>query len=341
MFKTNLIQKLSINQDPANVLFIVGPTASGKTSLAIQIAQEFQKADQPTSIISADSRQIYKDMTICTAKPVERIEETQKDKSELYLEPIQYKKVDHYLFDIVEPNQRYTLFDFQEQAQNLINKLHKKNHKVIVAGGTGLYIDSLINNYQHSKINTEDKDYKNKLIQQHTSITRTISRCEANISLWNQLNAISPKEAAKIDQNNWQGVIRALEVIHSASATKSSLSSKSKPDFSYQLIVLNPNRQDLYNHINKRCLEMFEQGMIDETKHLIQKYSTKLPSMTSIGYRQVNQMLNNEITKEEAITQFQQATRRYAKRQLTWFRRYKEYSQAKFIDSYKLLQSDQ
>lgn len=338
MFKTNLITKLAIDKDQANVLFIVGPTASGKTSLAVQIAQEFQKADQPTSIISADSRQIYKDMTICTAKPVERIEKNQKDKNELYLEPIQYKKVDHYLFDIVEPDERYTLFDFQEQAQNLINKLHKKNHKIIIAGGTGLYVDSLINNYQHSKTDTENIDYKNKLIDQHREITRTTSKDKANISLWNKLNEISPKEASKIDQNNWQGVIRALEVIHSTSTTKSALSSKSEPNFSYQLIVLNPNREDLYNHINKRCLEMFEQGMIDETKHLIQQYSTKLPSMTSIGYKQVNQMLNSEITKEEALAQFQQATRRYAKRQLTWFRRYKQYPQAKFIDSYELLE---
>jgi tRNA dimethylallyltransferase len=330
----NLLQELNINPDQANVLFIGGPTASGKTGLAIKIAQAFQDKGQPTSIISADSRQIYLGMTVCTAKPVER--KTQLN-TNAYLEPVPFQGVDHYLFDVVKPDQRYTLFDFQSQSKTLIQNLHKQNHKVIVAGGTGLYIDSLINNYTLNSHTTENKAYKEKLTHEYRQQKSKLGLQKANQDLWEKLHQLAPEEASKINQNNWQSLIRALEVLASANQTKSSLSSKSEPDFQYQMLVLTPPRQDLYDYINQRCLEMFEKNLIQETKSLTQVYSKSLPAMTSIGYKQVQSLLTKEISKEEAIQSFQQATRKYAKRQLTWFRRYKDNPHTKFIDSYKLL----
>lgn len=343
----NYLNQLNISQDLANVLFIGGPTASGKTSLSIRIAKDLQQKNQQVSIISADSRQIYSQMTVCTAKPVERSQSPTKTS---YLDPINYQGIDHYLFDIVEPDQRYTLFNFQEQTKEIIQMLHKKSHKVLIVGGTGLYIDSLINNYSiksseskslnsehQNQNNQEAENYKQKLLKQHQSLTKSHGLSHANQQLWDQLERSLPKEAAQINKNNWQGVIRALEVYHVTGAAKSSLSSKSKPDFQYQMLVLNPPRPDLYNHINKRCEEMISEGLIEETKSLLKKYNPDLPSMTSIGYRQIQQLLNSEISQDKAIEDFQQATRKYAKRQLTWFRRYKANPYAQFIDSYKLL----
>ncbi len=331
----SLVQKLKINTDQKNILFIGGPTASGKTSLAVQIAQEFKSSlKTDCSIISADSRQIYIGMTICTAKPLER-----QTLNTDFLKPLSYQGVDHYLLDFVEPDQRYTLFDFKEQAEQLIKKLHTKNHKVIIAGGTGLYIDALINNYQHQAESTEDPIFRKQIEAEYQQIRHNFSQEKANKFFWERLKSISAKEAQNTPENNWQGVLRAIEVIHTTGEAKSSLSSKSEPNFNYQLLVLNPPRQKLYDHINKRCLEMFQSGLIQETKTLLQKFPTDHPSMTSIGYREVNAYLEGEITREEAIQKFQKSTRNYAKRQLTWFRRYKDHPHTQFIDSYKILTS--
>lgn len=330
----NLIKRLKVSRDHNNVLFIGGPTASGKTSLAIKVAQEFIDNGQATSIISADSRQIYTGMTICSAKPVERSEE--RINKDTYKNPIQYQGVDHYLFDIKHPDQRYTLFDFKNQTEEIIKRLHQKGHKVIVAGGTGLYVDSVVNNYQQSE-STQDESIKEQLLKDYKEIESQSSKQEANLYFWNILNESSIEEAKNIDKNNWQGVLRALEVQYVSKQNKSSLSSKSDPNFEIQMIILDPPREELYEHINNRCEIMLSEGLVDETKTLLENYSKDLPSMTSIGYREITQYLEGQITKEEALQKFQKATRNYAKRQLTWFRRYKDYKNTQFIDSYKLL----
>lgn len=330
-----LVNHLQIKESTNNVLFIGGPTASGKTGLAIRIAKDFYEQSQLVSVISADSRQIYKDMTICTAKPVVRDNFLKSD--ELYLSPIKYDGIDHYLFDIVEPNDRYSLFDFKAQAESLIHKLQSEGHKVIVAGGTGLYMDSLIYNYQLNPIKSYNSKVKQALAKDYEDLLKKTSKDIANATFWNKLNDLDEIEAQKINKNNWQGVLRSIEVHTLTNKSKSSQNSKSEPEFEYQMLILDPPRQDLYDYINKRCADMFEEGMIEETKYLLQNYNKDIPAMTSIGYNQVQQLLNQEISKEEALQSFQKATRNYAKRQMTWFRRYKTNPHTQFIDSYKLL----
>lgn len=330
----NLIKELNLSSDYQSVLFIGGPTASGKTGLAIKIAHQFQNMNQPTSIISADSRQIYVGMTVCTAKPIERPKSQISSKT--YELPVNYKNVDHYLFDIKEPNQRYTLFDFKDQAEQLIKYLHNKKQKVIVAGGTGLYIDALINNYSHSK-KTEDQVIKQNLLEEYNSLKQTKSKEEANLKFWKDLESLLPSQAQNIAENNWQGVLRALEVYYVSQEEKTSVSSKSEPSFKYQMVILNPPRHELYNHINRRCEEMVSEGLVEETKRLHSTYSKELPAMTSIGYREFTQYLDGSLSQQEALSQFQKATRNYAKRQLTWFRRYKDNPHCVFVDSYSLL----
>lgn len=332
--QTNLIKQLSISIDTQNVLFIGGPTASGKTGLAVKIATELIDSGQLCSIISADSRQIYLDMTVCTAKPIER--DSQNFSNETFKIPVKYMGIDHYLFDIKKPNQRYTLFDFKEQTEFLIDYLQSQGQKVIVVGGTGLYIDSVINNYTQ-KAQTQDQKLKAELLQEYKDQLKKTSKHEANIYFWNRLNTLSVSEAANIAKNNWQGVLRALEVYYTSKESKAAISSKSEPKFPYQLIVLNPPRQELYNYINQRCSEMLDEGLIEETKSLLKKYSSEIPAMTSIGYREFKQYLEGSITKDEALQKFQKSTRNYAKRQVTWFRRYKTNPHTSFIDSYKLL----
>jgi len=176
----SLINHLQIKESTKNLLFIGGPTASGKTGLAIKIAKELIDQQQKVSIISADSRQIYRDMTICTAKPVVRDNFLKSD--ELYLSPIKYDGIDHYLFDIVEPNDRYSLFDFKAQAESLIKKLHNDGEKVIVAGGTGLYIDSLIHNYQLNPIKSYDANLKLTLAKEYEDLLKKTTKDSANLA---------------------------------------------------------------------------------------------------------------------------------------------------------------
>lgn len=293
------------------VHFFGGPTASGKTAMAIKLAKELDG-----EVISADSRQIYIGMDIGTAKAGIRTKIPTSNLEDLYKVPIFVEGIPHYLIDIVYPNQRYTLFDFKKQAYELIEDILARGKTPIVAGGTGLYIDCLINNYQLADAQTEDPILKLELEKEAQKI--------GTQAMWQKLNQLNPTEAKKIHPNNIYSIIRAIEftTLNNGEA-KSEKARKSKPPFEWELQVIEIDRQTLYQQIETRIDEQISCGIVQETEKLIAQYGQELPALTSIGYKEINSYLKGEQDLETAIKLFKQHTRNYAKRQMTWFRRYK------------------
>ncbi|MDY2882095.1 MAG: tRNA (adenosine(37)-N6)-dimethylallyltransferase MiaA [Romboutsia timonensis] len=276
------------------IIILTGPTAVGKTNLSIDLAKELN-----AEIISADSMQIYKYMDIGSAKVT--IDEMQG--------------VKHYLVDEVTPDYVFSVSEFQKRADDYIQKINKDNKKVLVTGGTGLYLNSLIYNMDFAK-----SDANNELREK-----LRIELEENGIDyMHNKLKELDPEAAQRIHKNNTKRVIRALEVC---------LSGEKMNDFSNDLkfnekynpiiIVLNREREHLYERINKRVDIMMDNGLIDEVKNLLKMgYTKDMISMQGIGYKEIIKYLDGEYTLDEAIDIIKRDSRRYAKRQLTWFRRY-------------------
>ena len=280
------------------IIVIAGPTASGKTSLAIELAKEING-----EIISSDSMQIYKDMDIGTAKVTEE----------------EMQGIKHYLIDIVSPEERYSVSDFKNDAEKAIEEILAKGKVPIVAGGTGLYIDSLIYsiNYPDMKFNEE---YRNELME----IAETP---EGLSNLYKEAKKIDPEAIKKISSNDKKRIIRILEIYKQTGKNKTEQEKQSRLEevkYDYKVFALNMDRHVLYEKINKRVDQMIENGLIDEVKYIKQKYNKYPTAMQALGYKEVVEYLNNDITYEEMIEKIKQETRRYAKRQLTWFRKNKE-----------------
>ena len=277
------------------VVVIVGPTASGKTALSIELAKKLDG-----EIISSDSMQIYKDMDIGTAKVTK--EEAQGIK--------------HYLVDFVSPDQRYTVSDFKKDAETAIKEILEKGKVPIVVGGTGLYVNSLIYGieYQDMKI---DEDYRNELM----------SRAEDPVELeklWNEANDIDPEAMTKISKNDKKRIIRVLEIFKSTGKTKTEqeiLSRQKGTEYDYKVFGISMDRQKLYERINLRVDLMIEAGLEDEVRNLLNKYSEFPTAMQGLGYKEVKEYFDGFLTRDEMIEKIKQESRRYAKRQLTWFRR--------------------
>lgn len=276
------------------IIILTGPTAVGKTNLSIDLAKELN-----AEIISADSMQIYKYMDIGSAKVTE----------------YEMQGVKHYLVDEVTPDYVFSVSEFQKRADDYIEKINDENKKVLVTGGTGLYLNSLIYNMDFAK-----SDANNELREK-----LRIELEENGIDyMHNKLKELDPKAAQRIHKNNTKRVIRALEVC---------LSGEKMNDFSNDLkfnekynpiiIVLNREREHLYERINKRVDIMMDNGLIDEVKNLLKMgYTKDMISMQGIGYKEIIKYLDGEYTLDEAIDIIKRDSRRYAKRQLTWFRRY-------------------
>lgn len=276
------------------IIILTGPTAVGKTNLSIDLAKELN-----AEIISADSMQIYKYMDIGSAK--------------VTLDEMQGVK--HYLVDEVTPDYVFSVSEFQKRADDYIEKINDENKKVLVTGGTGLYLNSLIYNMDFAK-----SDANNELREK-----LRIELEENGIDyMHNKLKELDPEAAQRIHKNNTKRVIRALEVC---------LSGEKMNDFSNDLkfnekynpiiIVLNREREHLYERINKRVDIMMDNGLIDEVKNLLKMgYTKDMISMQGIGYKEIIKYLDGEYTLDEAIDIIKRDSRRYAKRQLTWFRRY-------------------
>ena len=279
------------------VIVICGPTASGKTALSIELAKQLN-----TEIISADSMQIYKDMNIGSAKPT--LQEMQGIK--------------HYMLDFVSPDERYSVADYKKQATICIEEILKKGKIPIVVGGTGLYIDSLIYNIEYDEIEYDEK-YRKELEE--------IAKNEGLDVLYDRAKEIDPEAIKSISKNDKKRIIRILEIYKATGKTKTEqeiLSRKNEVPYDYKVFAINMDRQVLYDRINKRVDIMVEQGLIEEVKMISEKYKKYPTAMQALGYKEIKQYLDGNLTKEEAIEKIKQETRRYAKRQLTWFRKNKQ-----------------
>ena len=275
------------------LLSIVGPTAIGKTALAIQVAQHFN-----AEIISADSRQFFKEMEIGTAKP----------------NLIELAAAKHHFINSHSVTQLFSTGDFELEALQKLAEIFDQQHTAIMVGGSGLYINALLNGLDEMpEIDLSVREKLNKRFE-----------TEGLISIQKQLSIVDPEYFAKVDRNNPQRMIRGLEVFLSTGKKLSSMLSATKKvrPFNTIKIGLNTERALLYDSINRRVDEMIANGLIDEVKSLLnyRKYN----ALNTVGYSEIFDYLDGKIVLEDAISAIKQNTRRFAKRQLTWFRRDEE-----------------
>ena len=280
------------------VVVIVGPTASGKTALSIELAKKING-----EVISSDSMQIYKDMDIGTAKVT-------KEEAE---------EIKHYLVDCVSPDERYTVSDFKKDAEKAIEEILAKGKIPIVVGGTGLYVNSLIYGIEYQDMNFDEK-YRNELMEKAETE-------EGLKELWNEANKIDPEAMIKISPNDKKRIVRVLEIFKATGKTKTEqeiLSRQNGVKYDYKVFGITMERGKLYSRINLRVDLMIEKGLEEEVRNLVNKY-TKFPTaMQGLGYKEVVEYFEGILTHEEMIDKIKQESRRYAKRQLTWFRKNKE-----------------
>ena len=269
---------------PPHVIVLIGATASGKTELAIEIAEYFK-----TRIHNIDSRQIYKSMDIGTAKPSEN----------------QQKKIKHFLIDIEEPINPMNVKQFKEIAQKSIKREIKRNKLPFLVGGSGLYMNSITKGFFIPDIPPQNNLRKQleKLGQQEC---------------WELLKSCDPISATKINFADQIRTIRALEVFYVTGQPLSSQKDQKPPK--WRILELGLNRDNLKERISQRTKNMFLSGIIDETKHLISLYGSNLPILETIGYCEDKNVLNNNLTIDEAIELTTIKTNQFAKRQKTWFR---------------------
>jgi len=280
------------------LVVILGPTASGKTTLAIELAQKFNG-----EIISADSRQVYKKMNIGTAKPLGYWSDY-ADTAAFMVETIP-----HFMIDIVDPGEIFSLADFKTLALQYVDAILSRNKLPIIVGGTGLYIWSLVDNLSLPKISSNKKLRKSL---EEKSLPELVEL----------LNKLDPESVKHVDPSNARRVLRALEVVILSGKSFVLQKKKNEPLFSTLQLGIDLPREELYININNRVDEQIEQGLIQEVEGLMkQKYGWNLPSMNGIGYKQIGAYLRGEDTLEKAIELLKRDTRHYARRQLTWFRR--------------------
>lgn len=276
------------------LIIIAGPTASGKTDIAIKLAKKING-----EIISADSMQVYKFMNIGTAKPTTK----------------EMGNIKHHLIDVLYPDEDFSIAKFQEMAKLCLNQIYDLGKVPILCGGTGFYINSII---KDNAFDIVDKD--ESLRDELTNIALE----KGNVYLHEMLKHIDIESYQNIHYNNVKRVVRAIE-FYKITGEKLSVHNKIEKNrekkYNDTFIILTRNRENLYDRINKRVDKMIEQGFILEVESLLNKgYSKNLLSMQAIGYKEIANYLNNEISLEDAIDTIKQTTRHYAKRQLTWFK---------------------
>jgi len=274
-----------------------GQRLLGKSRLAIELAKQING-----EIISADSMQIYKDMNIGTAK----------------VTPEEMDGVKHYLIDFLSPEERYNVSEYKRQAEKCIEEILSKGKTPIIAGGTGLYIDSLIYGIEFQEEGF-DEEYRKKL--------NDIAQNEGLEKLYEEAVKIDPAAMQKISKNDQKRIIRVLEIFHKTGKTKTEQEIESRNNgvkYNYHVFAIDMDRVVLYDRINKRVDIMISDGLIEEVKNILQKYKEFPTAMQGLGYKEVVGYLNGENSKEEMIEKIKQETRHYAKRQLTWFKKNKE-----------------
>ncbi|MBI5222024.1 MAG: tRNA (adenosine(37)-N6)-dimethylallyltransferase MiaA [Candidatus Magasanikbacteria bacterium] len=280
------------------VIIIVGPTAGGKTGWSLRLAKKFNG-----EIISADSRQIYKKMDIGTAK------EPGEWRREGLHKSFYIQEVPHHLIDFLDPGKSSTVAEFKEKARKCIEGILDRGHQPFVVGGTGLYVHALVDNLQIPVVppnrklrhSLEDKD---------------------NYELMKWLENLDPKTAASVDFNNKRRLIRALEVCILSGIPFSEQQKKGEPLYEFLQIGIEVPREELYARIDKRVDDMMKLGLLKEVEGLLkQRYDWKLPSLSGIGYSQFRGYFEKQYNLDQAIEFLKRDSRRYAKRQMTWFKR--------------------
>lgn len=268
------------------MIVVLGPTASGKTDLGIKLAKA-----RGGAVISADSRQLYTSMNIGTATPCRSAQ----------------GGVKHYGFDMREPNDPMTLAEWQRVAFSLIDRLREIEIEPILVGGTMLYIDSVVKNYDIPKV-VMNQELRNKLEQESVD------------NLYAKLLTQDPAARSFIEPGNKRRVVRALEVIAATGRPFSELRKKRAPRYDVEMIGLFPGWEILRERIEKRARQMMKEGLLEETKRLQEKYGKDLSLLQTMNYRQAAKVLAGELTKEEASEEMIRVNMRYARRQMSWWR---------------------
>lgn len=287
------------------VVAVVGPTASGKSDLAVEICRRFGG-----EAVSADSMQIYKGMDIATAKPTE----------------IEKRGIPHHMMDFLESSEPYSVALYQQAAEKCIADIYSRGKLPVVVGGTGLYIDTLLNNIKLSE-ESYDGELRRSLLQRAEN--------EGAEVLLDELQKIDPEYAAKLHPNNVKRIVRALEIYKTTGTTPTEQITLSKRESPYRACIIGldaENRQYLYDRIDRRVDIMLELGLEDEAREYLSRSDVQT-SAQAIGYKELKPYFDGEISRDEAVENLKRATRRYAKRQLTWFRR-NECINWLFIDQY-------
>ena len=261
----------------SKIIVIIGPTACGKTKVSIELAKHIN-----AEIINADAVQVYKDVNIGTAKITKE----------------EMEGIPHHLIDFVNLNNKYTIYDYQKDGRKILDSLIKQNKNIIIVGGSGLYIKSLLYDYNLEEEIKKDNDYEDLSNEELKSLVDKID-INNNIHI-----------------NNRKRLLRYLEHYNNTGKTTINNESKNKPLYDFKVIYLRPNREELYNYINGRVDKMIDNGLIEEARYL---YDNKINTNSIIGYKELNEYFDNKISLEEAIDNIKKNTRHYAKRQLTWF----------------------
>ena len=274
------------------VLVLIGPTAVGKTKLSIEIAKAFN-----CEIISGDSMQIYRGMDIGTAK----IKKEEMD------------GIPHHLIDIKEPHENFSVAEFQELVRRKITEIHARGKIPFIVGGTGLYIQAVLYDYEFPD-DSYDPELRQKLMDEVD---------EKGIEhFYQKLMAVDPVKAKKIHPNNKRRIVRALEVYYTTGETMSAISAKQKKEPIYDCLIigLTMDREKLYERINARVDQMMDEGLLDEVKRLYEMDLKDVSATQAIGYKELFEYFEGKVSLEEAVENLKRNTRRFAKRQLTWFK---------------------
>jgi tRNA dimethylallyltransferase len=283
----------SVQPEPLLVV-VLGPTASGKTALSLALAERFHG-----EIVNCDSVAMYREFDLGTAKPT----------------PPERARAPHHLLDCVSPAGHITAGEYARQARNVLEEIKAREHLPIVVGGTGLYLRALLEGLFPGPQRSEE--LRERL--------RELAASRGSNYLHRVLRRLDRAAAEKIHANDTAKLIRAIEVCLASRQKMTELWQRRGREplrgFPILRVGLDPDRQTLYDRINRRAQQMFEAGLIDETRRLLEKYGDAAGPLSSLGYKQAVQFLRGELTSEQALQAAQQAHRNYAKRQMTWFRR--------------------
>ncbi len=270
---------------------MVGPTAVGKTAMALRLADEL-----PVEVVSADSRQVYRYMDIGTAKPT----------------PEERQRVEHHLLDIVDPDESFTLAQYQQLAYAAIDDVHRRGSIPLLVGGTGLYVKAVLEGLNIPHVEP-DAHLREQLYAE--------ADAEGYKTLHRRLRELDPAAAERIDPRNVRRVVRALEVFYLMGKPISALQSASPPPYRILRIGLHMPRHELYRRIDERLERMLAAGLVQEVRSLVERgYGYDLPAMSGLGYRQIGMYFRGEVSLQEAVSLIKRHTRHFVRQQASWFR---------------------